>query len=93
MQKSSLTELRKQIDSADHELIQILRKRVSLVELVGRAKQRSSAPPLDPARWQQVLHTRTKWGTELGLSREFILDIFNRIHDYSLQIEGEICQK
>jgi len=93
MQKSSLTTLRKQIDSTDHELIQVLQKRASLVELVAKAKRRNSAPPLDASRWQHVLNTRTEWGVKLGLSPEFTADIFNRIHEYSLQIEGNICKK
>jgi chorismate mutase len=93
MHKTNLTELRKQIDLTDQELIQVLRKRVSLVELVGKAKQGNSAPPLDPSRWQQVLDTRTEWAVELGLDPKFVVDLFNRIHEYALQIEGEICQK
>jgi chorismate mutase len=93
MQRSNLTTLRTQIDLIDQELIKILRKRCSLVDLVGKAKKRSSTVPLDPARWRQVLASRTKWGVELDLDPDFIQDIFNRIHKYSLQIEGEICQK
>lgn len=93
MLKTNLPELRKQIDLTDHELIQILRKRVSLVELVGKAKKRDAVTPLDPVRWQEVLVTRAQWGIDLGLSPELIVDLFNRIHEYSLQIEGEICQK
>lgn len=93
MHKTDLTELRKQIDLTDHELIQTLRKRMSLVALVGKVKNRNATPPLDPARWQQVLSTRTKWGNELELDSHFVQDIFNRIHAYSLQIEGDICQQ
>ena len=93
MQKSSLADLRRQIDLTDQELIQVVRKRATLVELVAKAKRHSSLPPLDPSRWQHVLDTRSEWGRALGLDPTFIQDIFNRIHDYSLQIEGEICQK
>ena len=87
-----LDTLRAKLDQVDHELIQILRKRISLVELVGKTKKQTVVPPLDPSRWQHVLRARTKWGSELDLSPEFITDIFNRIHEYALQIEGEICK-
>lgn len=93
MLKTNLEELRNQIDIVDQELIRALRKRFSLVELVGKVKKRNEVKPLDATRWQQVLLSRTKWGKELDLDPVFITNIFNQIHDYSLQIEGELCQK
>lgn len=93
MLKTNLTELRKQIDFTDHQLIGVLKKRASLVELVGKLKKLSSIPPMDPSRWQEVLKSRREWGSELGLDPHFVQDVFNRIHEYSLQIEGGICQK
>ncbi len=89
----TLIRLREQIDTVDHKIICLLEKRLLLVRKIGNMKLLKSLPPLDPARWQHVLDTRSEWGRELGLDPEFIQDIFIRIHDYSLQIEGKICQK
>lgn len=88
-----LQNFRDQINGVDRELVDLLARRTVLVTEVGRLKKIAQLPPLDPIRWQHVLDTRTKWGSELGLDPQFIQDIYNRIHDYSLQIEGEICRK
>lgn len=89
----NIQKLRKNIDQLDQTLVTLLAKRKGLVIEVGNLKKDANLPPLDPARWQQVLDTRTAWGSEVDLDPHFVQDIFNRIHDYSLQIEGEICQK
>lgn len=85
----SIQTLRTKIDSTDRQLVVILSKRLNLVAEIGKLKKQTNLAPLDPARWQHILTTRSGWGSELGLNQNFIQDIFNRIHEYSLQIEKE----
>lgn len=89
----TLQNLRNKINDVDRKLVGLLARRMELVDEVGYIKRSAQLPPLDASRWQEVLSSRKEWGSELGLDPSFIQDIFNRIHDYSLQIEGEICQK
>lgn len=85
--------LRKQIDLLDYWLLFLLSKRKNVVLQVARYKLAHDLPPLDARRWQHVLITRKHWGKKLGINTEFTEHLFNTVHDYSLQIEGEICKK
>jgi chorismate mutase-like protein len=89
----NIQQLRKNIDELDKNLMNVLIQRKKLVQEVAEYKKFHQLPPLDPSRWQEVLDTRTEWAIELGLDPEFVVDLFNRIHEYALQIEGEICHK
>lgn len=89
----NLTILRKLIDSLDYLLLFLLSKRRKVVKLVAIYKRTRNLPALDPVRWQQVISTRKYWGIKLGINSDFTQKFFNQIHDDSLQIEGEICQK
>lgn len=89
----TLQMLRDAINVVDHDILSLLAQRKELVAKVGEHKKTQHLPPLDPSRWQQVLDSRTQWAVELGLNPEFVVDLFNRIHEYALQIEGEICHK
>lgn len=93
MTLSSLRSLRSQLDQIDKSFLKLLEARKKVVEQVASYKHRHSLPPLDPTRWQKVLDSRKVWGCQLGLDQSFIHDLFTRIHDYSLQIEGRICKK
>lgn len=90
---ANINTLREQIDQADRALLAILTGRVVLVKKIARYKHQHDLPPLDPSRWQQVQNTRQEWGMQLGLDPDFVYNLFECIHNYSLTIEGEICHK
>ena len=85
--KNQLNDLRKQIDEIDSLIINLLAKRMKVVEEVGRLKKKHHIPPLDPARWQRVLNSKMKKAKSLGLDPEMVKKIYNIIHDYALEIE------
>ena len=86
-----LTDLRLLLDIADQKLLTALSERLQLVERIGILKAEKGIPPLDEARWQVVLQTRTEKGAALGLSPEFVTAIFNTIHTEALRIEARIA--
>ncbi len=84
---STLEELRKQIDILDSQLLDILRKRLDVVDGVGKTKKELGISPLDMNRWNQVLETQLKKAELLGLRKEFVKKILDTIHEEALLIE------
>lgn len=82
-----LTNFRNQIDQIDDQLIELLAKRFEIVKQVGTYKKERNLAPLQPGRWQEVLNKRTKKAQESGLDSEFVVDVWNRIHEYALELE------
>ncbi|RYZ93660.1 MAG: hypothetical protein EOP47_29375 [Sphingobacteriaceae bacterium] len=80
---------RKQIDSLDKLLIQVLGNRQRVVKEVGIYKKKHNVPPLQPARFKQVLDRAIASGQKENLSGEFTTELMNAIHKESLRIEGD----
>ncbi len=86
----TLEELRKEIDSLDHELLDILAKRMSAVKEVGDIKNSNGLPVLDEKRRQEVLETIGEKAKSLHLSEGFIKKLFEAIHDHAVEIQKKV---
>ncbi|WP_175470665.1 chorismate mutase [Pedobacter hartonius] len=84
---------RKQIDSLDKTLIEVLGKRERVVKEIGIYKAKHNIPPLQAARFQQVLDRGIAAGDKEGLSAELITEVLNAVHKESLRIEEELKHK
>src|SRR5438445_8600275 len=93
VQDNTLEINRKKIDSLDKLLFEVIGAREKAVREIGVYKAKNNIPPLQAARFQQVLEKGIAAGKEEGLSAEFVTEILNRIHKESLRIEEEIKQK
>lgn len=80
---------REQIDYVDENILEFLAMRKELVKRISKYKKRFNIPTLQPQRWQQVIDSRVKKWKKLGLSSWYIKDIWNRIHQYSLDLEDK----
>jgi chorismate mutase len=85
----TLDELRKEIDAADEELLNVLAKRAAIVREIGKLKKEQNLQPIDKERWQKVLQNITKKAKSLNLSEEIVKNIYEKIHQYALKIEHE----
>jgi chorismate mutase len=85
--KNQLDSLRKQIDEIDDSIVNLLVKRMKVVEKVGRLKKQHNLPPLDSSRWQQVINSKMEKAKSLGLNPEMVKKIYNLIHEEALKIE------
>ncbi|NTD97609.1 chorismate mutase [Agrobacterium tumefaciens] len=81
---------RKKIDSLDQQLIQLLGQRELVVKEIGIYKAKNNIPPLQAARFQQVLEKNIAEGKKHDLSPDFVTEVFNAIHKESLRKEEEI---
>lgn len=86
----TLDALRQTIDELDKELIQILVKRMEIVQEVAITKKRDKKEIIQKNRWQELLATRSSWGEDFGLPAEDIKSIFECIHDMSVNRQKEI---
>jgi len=81
---------RKKIDSLDQQLIELLGQRELVVKEIGIYKAKNHIPPLQAARFQQVLDKNIAAGKKHNLSPDFVTEVFNAIHKESLRKEEEI---
>jgi len=82
-----LQKWRQEIDLIDSEIINLLAKRMNIVKRIWKYKKGKWMNILQEGRWNDILKSRKEIATKLGLKEEFIEDIWNRIHDYALNIE------
>lgn len=68
--------LRAMIDALDHDLLQIVARRMALVGEVAAAKRVRGLKIRDPERERDVLHDRARRAEELGLPRGELESIF-----------------
>ena len=90
---TNLAELREQIDKLDDKLIQIFEKRMKFVEEIGKHKKVNNITILQSRRWDDIVKNRVNLGMRKGLSEEFILKIFQTIHQESINKQTLIMNK
>jgi chorismate mutase len=91
--RNKLEELRSEIDKLDEELIDILARRMSVVEEIGHYKKANRITILQLKRWNQIIRDRVENGIRLGLDRGFILKLLEAIHDESIQKQTDVMNR
>ncbi|HWB24144.1 MAG TPA: chorismate mutase [Chitinophagaceae bacterium] len=86
----SLAMFRVQIDSLDKQLIEILGKRMQVVEAVGEYKARHNIPALQQSRFDAILQKNILMGKAVNLSATLITEVMNAIHKESLSKENAV---
>lgn len=80
----SLDNLRLQIDALDHELVELLARRMSVSREIGDLKREHNLTLLDIERWRSIFRDRAKHILSLGLSEDLAQAILQAIHKESL---------
>jgi len=80
--KNNLNKLRKQIDKTDESIINLLAKRMSMVEKIGRLKKKNNIPVLDELRWKKVIKSK----------KGFVKKIWEIIHNEALKVEKNVSK-
>jgi len=88
-----LEEFRSEIDKLDVELLQILAKRMEIIDEIGNYKNENDITILQMKRWVGIVEDRLSIGNELGLDKPFLKRMLNIIHRESLQRQSEIFKK
>jgi len=90
--KSTLSNLRAQIDIIDNQLIETLGKRMKVADGIGKLKKQKNVAVLQSTRWNQILGAMILEGESKGLSEEFVLKMFKAIHQESINHQEKIMQ-
>ena len=88
--RNSLNTLRTQIDVIDHQLIDILGKRIKIADAIGALKKDKNVAVLQSKRWNEILGKMILEGEQNKLSEEFILRVFKAIHQESINHQEKI---
>ncbi len=86
----TLSELRTMIDLCDNQLLDLMEKRMDIVEKIGRHKKANDIAILQNKRWDDILQRIIKKGIEKGLSKDFVSTIFKTIHIESINHQTKI---
>ena len=89
----SLSQLRKQIDECDDNIIQELAKRMRVAREIGTYKKEHGITVLQAGRYNEILEKRGAQGEQCGMSADFMKLIFEAIHEESVRQQIEIINK
>lgn len=82
--------LRKQVDELDNELMNLLAKRMRVCREIGQYKKEHNMTVFQANRYSEILDKRGAQGSLLGMSPEFIAQVFENVHEESVRQQVEI---
>lgn len=85
-----LENLRHSIDDLDHEMVNILGKRMDLVRQIGEYKKQNNVAILQAARWNEVVQERIAQAMPMGMSEDFMLTVLQAIHKESIRSQAQV---
>ena len=84
---NELAGLRSQIDSLDTMLIETLAKRMQVSKEIGEYKRQNNMPIVQTGRYNDVIQNRLELAEQLGLSEQLVKQIYQLIHEESVNIQ------
>ena len=88
-----ITQLRKQIDELDNDLMQLLAKRMRVCREIGQYKKEHNMTVLQAQRYNEILDKRGAQGALCGMDSDFVKTIFEAIHEESVRQQMDIINK
>lgn len=89
----NLSELRRQIDDCDNNLIEILSKRMRISREIGTYKKEHDITILQRTRYDEIISKRSAQGQQCGMDGEFIKKVFEAIHEESIRQQMDVINK
>ena len=90
---NKINTLRTQIDVIDHQLIEVLGKRMKVSDAIGALKKANNVAVLQSKRWNKKKKKMILEGEENNLSEEFVLRMFKAIHQESINHQEKIFKQ
>jgi len=88
--ETKLEMLRREIDKMDAEMLDILSKRMKIVDEIGQYKKENNITILQIQRWSDIFYDRLNLGSRIGLSRDFVLQLLQLMHEESIHRQEDI---
>ena len=87
-----LAQLRSELDQLDTQIVDVLRKRMRIVEDIANIKEREGMSIFHMKRWMKLVGEHSD-GSEAGLSDAFLKELFSTIHKYSVELQTSLIKK
>jgi chorismate mutase len=87
-----LAGLRGEIDDIDSELLQLLARRMEVSAQIGEYKKHNNVTVVQMDRWKKILADHVSTGADMGLSSELITEVFEAIHQASIERQSRIME-
>lgn len=82
---ASVESLREEIDRLDDGLLDLVAKRMEVVDRIAGQKRDRNVAPLQMRRWRVVLENRLARGRQLGLEDAYVKALYDLIHRESIR--------
>lgn len=90
MRKEKLSDLRKEVDRLDEEILRLLKERLDIVKRIGEMKAREKIPVWDPAREKEVLRKIQEKAQRLGINPKDVEAVYREVIGMSRRVQEEI---
>ncbi|MGK7392819.1 MAG: chorismate mutase [Candidatus Cyclobacteriaceae bacterium M2_1C_046] len=90
---NKLHDLRDQIDEIDRELVEIIARRMNVVDEIAKYKKKKNISVFQLERWKEIISTRPDWAKKMGVNENLIEDIYKAIHTESMKRQTESFNK
>lgn len=93
VESPELAALRGSLDAIDDELVELLKKRFDLAKAIAEIKARDGVSIFQMDRWLKLIGERRSYGQQMGMTEEFMHDLFATLHKYSVEYQTELAKK
>lgn len=90
--QEQLEYLRQLMDSLDAEIIDLVARRMELSGEIGAVKKLCNMTAYQPSRWREIVETRGDRGSAHGLTKDFIVELYEKIHHESIRIQLSVLE-
>jgi chorismate mutase len=88
-----LHDLRARIDRIDDYIIELLGERMGISEEIGEVKKKNDLAIHQSERWAQIVKRAVEKGKTGGLTEDFMLKIFQQVHNESIRHQGKVMEE
>ena len=92
-QIDEIVDFRRQIDEYDHQMMELLAKRMRVCRQIGRYKRDHNITIFQANRYNEILVKRGAQGTLCGMNADFIATLFETIHEESIRQQMDIINQ
>ncbi|TNF29562.1 MAG: 3-deoxy-7-phosphoheptulonate synthase [Deltaproteobacteria bacterium] len=85
-----IAELRTKVSTLDDRIFELLSERMRLSQQVGKIKQENNITILQQGHWSRLLNERLAQADDFGLSKKFVRELLDAIHQESIRHQTKI---
>lgn len=89
-EEDKLATLRQQIDRIDNYMLEIMGERMFIARQIGEFKRDNGITILQTNRWDEIINTRAENAAKKKLSRDFVIEMMEAIHQESIRHQTKI---